>query len=297
MLEFDYIERPPLDSFKRALGELWVLGALEVDGSLSTLGKQMAMFPVEPTMAKALILSDQYACSIEVMAVLAMLSSENLLITPSTVEQQGERQSASVQSAQQARAAYTSPYGDHITLLRLHDAYMKESKNERKDWCKRHLINDKAMKKVLEVEQQLREYWDTLGWPLKSCRQTRHVSSEGQGTGEEEWLTLRKCFTAAFFNQLAIASESGERGRYETLLERKEVQVHPTSALFQKKAIAVVYHSLVLTTKQYMRGVLRVEPDWIVELQPELRRIRAQLPSSMTGTSSSGLKGSNKLKK
>jgi hypothetical protein len=38
VLEFDYIERPPMNSFARSLKELWLLGALNHDGTISELG-------------------------------------------------------------------------------------------------------------------------------------------------------------------------------------------------------------------------------------------------------------------
>lgn len=44
MLVFDYIERPPLEAFNRALSQLWLLGALTHEGKLSDLGKASLYF-------------------------------------------------------------------------------------------------------------------------------------------------------------------------------------------------------------------------------------------------------------
>jgi pre-mRNA-splicing factor ATP-dependent RNA helicase DHX38/PRP16 len=38
ILDFNYIERPSMDSLKRALSELWLLGALDTEGNLSEIG-------------------------------------------------------------------------------------------------------------------------------------------------------------------------------------------------------------------------------------------------------------------
>lgn len=43
----------------------------------------MAMFPMEPPMAKALILAHEHDCSVEVIKILAMLQTENIVLSPS----------------------------------------------------------------------------------------------------------------------------------------------------------------------------------------------------------------------
>lgn len=44
--------------------------------------------------------------------------------------------------------------------------------------------------------------------------------------------------------------------------------VHPSSALFNKSADWVVYHELVLTTKEYQREVSQIDHQWLVEVAP-----------------------------
>ncbi len=44
--------------------------------------------------------------------------------------------------------------------------------------------------------------------------------------------------------------------------------VHPSSALFNRQPEWVVYHELVLTSREYMREVTAIEPKWLVEFAP-----------------------------
>ena len=44
--------------------------------------------------------------------------------------------------------------------------------------------------------------------------------------------------------------------------------IHPSSALFNKNPEWVVYHELVLTSKEYMREVCAVDPRWLVDVAP-----------------------------
>ena len=45
---------------------------------------------------------------------------------------------------------------------------------------------------------------------------------------------------------------------YKTVVEQTPVFIHPSSALFQRQPDWVIYHELVLTSKEYMREVHRI---------------------------------------
>lgn len=52
------------------------------------------------------------------------------------------------------------------------------------------------------------------------------------------------------------------------MTDNQVVYIHPSSALFNRQPEWVVYHELVLTTKEYMREVTTVDPKWLVEFAP-----------------------------
>lgn len=49
--------------------------------------------------------------------------------------------------------------------------------------------------------------------------------------------------------------ESAHAQGYKTVVEQTPVFIHPSSALFQRQPDWVIYHELVLTSKEYMREV------------------------------------------
>lgn len=51
---------------------------------------------------------------------------------------------------------------------------------------------------------------------------------------------------------------------YKTVVEQQPVYIHPSSAVFQQQPDWVIYHELILTTKEYMREV-RQQPQiyWV----------------------------------
>eukprot|EP01127_Copromyxa_protea_P019135 TRINITY_DN6136_c0_g1_i1.p1 TRINITY_DN6136_c0_g1~~TRINITY_DN6136_c0_g1_i1.p1 ORF type:complete len:700 (-),score=125.38 TRINITY_DN6136_c0_g1_i1:54-2153(-) len=274
VISFDYIQSPPVESFKRALSELWVLGALQKDGSLSETGKKMAMFPLSPVLSKALIFSQKYKCSYEVLIIIAMLSVENIIAMPTlSMDDDGETAgNRSVLHAQQTLAGLASPYGDHIMLLRIFQTFQESPKQ--RDWCKEHFINFKSMKQAVDVHAQLCEYWTNLKWKIESCldEELEGEIQEGQRSSLS-YDAVRKCFLSGFFSQTAILMPNGT---YQSLLDQRQVHVHPSSCLFQKKPETIIYHELVFTSRQYMRTILKVEREWLQELQQEIARARSE---------------------
>src|SRR3569833_1111947 len=51
------------------------------------------------------------------------------------------------------------------------------------------------------------------------------------------------------------------------------VFLHPSSALFGKQAEWVLYHELVLTTKEYMHCTTSIEPKWLVDAAPTFFKV------------------------
>jgi hypothetical protein len=52
LLEFDFMDPPPQENILNSMYQLWVLGALDNTGELTSLGKKMSNFPMEPSLAK-----------------------------------------------------------------------------------------------------------------------------------------------------------------------------------------------------------------------------------------------------
>jgi ATP-dependent RNA helicase DHX8/PRP22 len=57
LLNFDFMDAPPVESLIMALEQLHSLSALDDEGLLTRLGRRMAEFPLEPSLSKMLIMS------------------------------------------------------------------------------------------------------------------------------------------------------------------------------------------------------------------------------------------------
>ncbi|CEP08311.1 hypothetical protein [Parasitella parasitica] len=241
ILEFDYMDRPSRASLVRALEELYALGAIDDKGDLSDLGKQMAEFPLDPTYSKVLIQSKEYGCSLEVIAIISLLSVDSIFFTPSDKREQ----------ASEARKKFLHPDGDHLTLLNVLKSYW-EVKGDI-EWCKENFINNRNIKIALEVRDQL----------VRFCER---IDMNANSTCGSDTDNILKCFLTGFFQNTALLQPDGS---YKSVAGSQLVKIHPGSAMFGKRVEGIVYNELVFTTKHYVRGVSAIQSAWLPLAAPK----------------------------
>nr|WMV69937.1 ATP-dependent RNA helicase DHX8 [Euglena gracilis]BDX17153.1 ATP-dependent RNA helicase PRP22C [Euglena gracilis] len=261
ILQFPFMDPPSKDALVQSLETLLALGAVDADLRITPLGTAMALFPLDPMHAKALINSflPPFRCGRAMAVIIAMLSVENVFFTPKSEQE----------TADAKRRIFASPYGDQLTLLNVYKAYQKAKKRRgQKEWAQEHYINLRSMASVDDV----------LGQLLELEPAARAIMQKDAGAGaaaanptalagvelDSEDLQVRKCLTSACFLNAAVWSP-GDRC-YRTAVGRNTVHVHPGSVLFQsQKPNCVIYNSVVHTTQRFMRFVLEVEERWVLE--------------------------------
>lgn len=251
LFNFDFMDPPPVQSLITAMEQLYALGALDEEGLLTRLGRKMAEFPLEPQLSKMLIASVDFGCSDEVLTVVSMLNVQGVFYRPK--DKQAE--------ADQKKAKFHQPEGDHLTLLAVYNAWKRN--NYSNPWCYEHFIQARSMRRAQEIRKQLLAIMDRYKLDVVSC---------GKNLDK-----VRKAICSGFF---AHAARRDPQEGYKTLVEGNLVYIHPSSALFQKNPEWVLYHELVLTTKEYMREVMAIDPRWLYELAPNF--YRSADPSKLT---------------
>ena len=231
LLHFDFMDPPPTNTMLTALEELYALSALDDEGLLTRLGRKMADFPMEPALAKVLIASVDMGCSEEILSIVAMLSVQTVFYRPKEKQQQ----------ADQKKAKFHDPNGDHLTLLNVYNGW-KQSKFSN-PWCFENFIQARNMRRAQDVRQQLVSVMDRYKHRVVSC---------GRNT-----MKVRQALCSGFFRN---AARKDPQEGYKTLIEGTPVYMHPSSALFGKTAEHVIFHTLVLTTKEYMHWTTSIEP-------------------------------------
>lgn len=81
LLKFDFMDPPPKNLMLNALTELYHLQSLDDEGKLTNLGKEMSLFPMDPTLSRSLLSSVDNQCSDEIVTIISMLSVQNVFLS------------------------------------------------------------------------------------------------------------------------------------------------------------------------------------------------------------------------
>lgn len=167
LLDFDFMDPPPKDNITNTLYQLWVLNALDNTGALTALGeyrpvarsrfaggrlllslvvvrvalsethcsaagRKMVEFPLDPPLAKMLLIGSKLGCANEVLTIVSMLSVPTVFFRPPDRAEESDA----------AREKFFVPESDHLTLLHIYQQW--KNNGYRGDWCSDHFLQAKG---------------------------------------------------------------------------------------------------------------------------------------------------------
>lgn len=245
LIGFEFLDPPPGETLMRALELLYALGALNDRGELTKLGRRMAEFPVDPMLSKAIISSEKYECTDEVLTIISMLSESGSLFY---------RPKDKKLHADQARQNFVRPGGDHFTLLNVWEQWAET--NYSQQFCYEQFLQFKSLSRARDIRDQLAGLCERVEIVVKSNPNSNDITP------------IQKAITAGYFYNTAQLQKSGDS--YRTLKTNHTVYIHPSSSLFQFQppVKTMLYYELVMTSKSYMRQVMEIKPAWLMEVAP-----------------------------
>jgi ATP-dependent RNA helicase DHX8/PRP22 len=245
-LTFDFMDPPPKASLLRALELLYGLQALDSSGKLTDLGRELARLPVDPMFARSIIISTKMGCLNQIIAIVAMVSCDaTVFVTPSTAKQE----------SRQAHSRFFSPFGDHQTLLAVYQSWKSIPSKQRRAWCKENYINARALTKAHDIFSQL----------LQQCARLTPPNTSEDLAGECDPREVRRALVSGLFPHAARRQHNGS---YRVIATGLEVKLHPSSVLHSKAPECIVFNEVTKTTRNYVRGITKIESSWLPELAP-----------------------------
>ncbi|QLG71276.1 hypothetical protein HG535_0B03150 [Zygotorulaspora mrakii] len=247
LVHFDFMDPPAPETMMRALEELNYLACLDDDGNLTALGRLASQFPLDPMLAVMLIGSFEFNCSQEILTIVAMLSVPNVFIRPSKDKKRSD----------EAKNIFAHPDGDHLTLLNVYHGFKSDEAYEYgiHKWCRDHYLNYRALSAADNIRAQLERLMVRYNLELNTT----------DFDSPRYFDNIRKALASGFFMQ-AAKKRSGGKG-YITVKDNQDVLIHPSTVLGHD-AEWVIYNEFVLTSKNYIRTVTSVRPEWLIELAP-----------------------------
>ena len=243
LMEFDFMDAPPSETLIRALENLYALGALNDKGALTKLGRQMAEFPTDPMLARAILAADKHGCVEEVLSIIAMLGeSASLFYRPKDKKI----------LADSARARFTvKEGGDHFSLLNIWNQWVDSDFSY--VWARENFLQQRSLTRARDVRDQLAKLCDRVEVTITSV-------------GAQDLVPIQKSITAGFFPNAARLQKGGDS--YRTVKNSMTTYLHPSSTLFEVNPKWIIFYELVLTSREYMRGNLPIQAEWLAEAAP-----------------------------
>lgn len=258
VLEFHYLDPPSEKMILEALRQLYFFDAIDADGRVTALGRQLVEFPIQPSLARVLVRAKQLGCEAAVVPIVAMLTVENVFVKPGSKK---EAERAIEVHAELAREGGGS--SDFSTFLAIYQ--LATEGGSTREWCNDHCIHWRAVKTAQSVCDQLSTILD---------KQNVQMEKDEKIMSDSMSQRTRQALCYGLFGNVA-RTVPGRRS-YRTMDGHGTIAyIHPSSVLFGADSTPewVVYHELVDTSKTYMRTLCPIKYAWVKDLLPRLHNV------------------------
>jgi ATP-dependent helicase HrpA len=271
--DFPFLNPPEPRAIRSGYSLLFELGALDRDRVLTSLGREMAKLPVDPTIARILIQARRERCLTEAVVIGAALS----------IQDPRERPADKRDKADLAHATFAHQDSDFITLINIWHSYSqlgsgKGSGAAQRTFCKANFLSWIRMREWSDLIAELSHATGAERKELPSATSLKR--------SDPRYRAIHRAIVSGFIGQVAIQTE---RDQYRGFGDRV-LTIFPTSSLAEKrqsnkdprvlserssatkrdKKRWIVAAEIVETTRAFIRCAARIEPSWLEDIAKHL---------------------------
>jgi HrpA-like RNA helicase len=251
---FEFMNQPAKGAVANALKSLHALGAISEDNHITTLGAKMATLPVEPRIARMILMAEEFGCVSEILTIAAALSTGTIFTRPIGLETEADA----------ARDKLMDRRGDLFTLLSIVPMY--EQKTDRGHWADLHYLNKHVLEEIIKIRDQLHNLITTLNIPISTIDDLRGTTSKVE-FGRIKYEAIGKTVTAGLLQSLAIKTSD----RDYTRTDGYKMRIHPASVWMDKRPPMIVCTEVLeINGYTYAVDCQAVDYEWLKEIAPHL---------------------------
>jgi len=245
--DFPFVDTPDPRLVREGYRTLHELGAMDPDGELTEIGRQMAELPIDPRIARVVLAGAEFGCHEQMLILGAALSVPDARVRPHDRSDEADR----------AHAEFADPESDFLALLNLWWAYRDRaqhlSRRKLAAWCSTRFLSMVRLREWEEVRGQIATLADERGVG------GRGTGRKGSGSATPDPESIHRAVLTGFVTNVGRRAEGHE---YEGP-HGMRFALFPGSGVFETKPAWVMAAELVRTTRLYARTVAAVKPEWI----------------------------------
>ena len=238
---FDFISPPGREGIIGAVDTLNMLGALSPDNTLSSIGKLMAAFPLEPRISRIIVEAVMRFPGVleEALIAASFLSANSPFVLPPGEEM----------DARKAHHAFRDMHGDFVSYLNIFTAF-KSAKNKTK-FCERNYLDERIMLEIENINLQLQEIVSAMKIPLTG------------GGSRTDYLC---CIGAGMIQFVCVRAG---RDNYRSVTA-DHICIHPGSVMFRQDPLYIVAGEIVRTSRMFAMSVSPLTKNVLEQISPSL---------------------------
>ncbi|MGI5055166.1 helicase-related protein [Treponema socranskii] len=240
--DFNFLSPPSREGIAGAVDTLVMLKAITKDNTLSSIGKLMVEFPLEPRISRIIVEAIMKYPSVleEALVAASFLSANSPFVLPPGEELEARR----------AHHAFRDVQGDFVSYLHIFRAYRGSSNKAR--FCKNSFLDERVMAEIENIDIQLSQIVADMRIPIT-----------GGGT-----MSDYLCCIAAGMMQFVCVREG--KDNYKTLTT-EHICIHPGSSMFRTDPLYIVAGEIVRTSRMFAMSVSPLTRTLLDAIDPELR--------------------------
>lgn len=247
---FDFISPPGIEGIIGAVDTLNMLKALDSDNTLSSIGKLMVEFPLEPRISRIIIEAIMKYPNVleEALIAAAFLSANSPFLLP-----QGEEM-----EARKAHHNFRDMQGDFVSYLNIFKGYTSSPDKEK--FCKKNYLDDRVMAEIENINVQLKDIVSKMNIPIMG------------GGNKGDYLC---CIASGMIQFVCIRTG---KNTYRSLTADK-ICIHPGSVLFRQDPLFIVAGEIVRTSRMYAMSVSPLTKSLLHQISPTLLNLLENIKS------------------
>ncbi|KAH9948231.1 P-loop containing nucleoside triphosphate hydrolase protein [Amylocystis lapponica] len=264
------VDPPDMSAMDKAMSILQELAAIDSVGNLTSLGRYMAMLPLDLRLGKMLVLATIFQCLGPALTVAACLSCKSLFISPMDKRDEASR----------ARARFLKGNSDLLTDINAYAECMRmrsegKSQSAIRAFCEENFISAATVRDITSLRQDFMSALSDLGFvPRSSAPDDALLNANSAHENLLKGVILGGLWprvarvslprSAIKFDRVQAGTVQRDNSAREFRLydlRDGRVFLHPASVLFGEtawKAPFVAYFQKQLTSKVFLRDATEV---------------------------------------